>query len=65
MLKASTLFLKVNLQSNIFLCYMIVWRNDDKGHVKLTVVCLGRESFDSQTIVTNYGQTMYRSTLSQ
>jgi len=36
---------------------MIVWRSDDKGHVKFTVVCLGRESFDSQT--------MYRSTLSQ
>ena len=47
-LKANTFFFQVTLKSNIFLFYMIVSRNDDKGHVKFTAVCLGRELFDSR-----------------
>lgn len=43
MLKAGTFFFIVTLKSNIFLSYMIVSYNDDKGHAKFTVVCLGRE----------------------
>ena len=49
-LKAASFFCKVTLKSNIFLSYMIASRNDDKSHLKFTLVCLGRESFGSRPI---------------
>ena len=61
-LKTGTLFFKVTLKSNIFLSYIIVSSNNDKGLVKFTAVCLGRELFDSRPMywstLSHVGETM-------
>ena len=46
MLKVGTFFFKVTLRAFVFLSYMIVSRNDDKGHCCLSHSRIVRQSTD-------------------